>query len=180
MEYGPPERRRRAGLWRKFGHGSVLLTSPRLDRGKVFQMSEKRKVSTRSVARVNARRGSPRGNGFGDAVIDSLRQFIDATERGEPMTARTVKLDLEPRPYDAEAVKSLRGSMGVSQPVFAQLLAVSPKTVQAWEAGRVKPPPLACRLLDKIRPDPVAWVRRQLEHGSRVDPARGTKRREAV
>jgi hypothetical protein len=33
------------------------------------------------------------------------------------------------------------------------MLAVSPKTLQSWEAGRTSPPPMACRLLELIERD---------------------------
>jgi DNA-binding transcriptional regulator YiaG len=117
-----------------------------------------------------------RKDSFGQAVIDSMRQFLDAAKRGEPITARKVKLDLEPRAYGRAAVKELRATLNVSQAMFAKLLAVSVKLVQGWESGSHKPSPLACRLLDEISIDPKAWLDRQMQRGSR----RGTAERAGV
>ena len=44
-----------------------------------------------------------------------------------------------PTVYDAKAVKTLRLALGLSQTVFAQVLGVATKTVEACEAGRNVP-----------------------------------------
>jgi putative transcriptional regulator len=108
---------------------------------------------------VNKRR--ERTSRFGQAVIKSFEEFLGAAERGEPITARRVKLDLDPTPYTAAHIKRLRRKLGVSQAVFSQLMAVSIKTVQSWESGASLAPPMACRLLDEISFDPKGWMRRQ-------------------
>jgi DNA-binding transcriptional regulator YiaG len=108
---------------------------------------------------------------FGKAVIDSLKEFIVAAERGEPITARTVKLDLEERTYNRQEIKNIRGKLGVSQAVFAQLLSISVKTIQAWESGASSAPPLACRLLDEVDSDPMGWMRRRMARQSTTTPA---------
>ena len=108
-------------------------------------------------------------SGFGNAVIESLTEFLDAADRGEPMTARRVKLNLAPSQFAPEDVKKIRSQLNVSQAMFAQLMAVSVKLVQAWEAGTNKPKPLACRLLDEIRVDPQGWLHRQFSRSSTMD-----------
>src|SRR5438094_144472 len=95
---------------------------------------------------------------FGDEVVHSLNDFFEAVERGDPITVRTVKLDLRPREYDAEDVRVTRQKLGVSQAVFAKLLAVKVKTVQTWEQGDRPPPGPVCRLLDDINQDPKRWL----------------------
>ena len=114
-------------------------------------------------------------SGFGKAVIDSLTEFLDAAGRGEPITARTVKLNLEPRQYGPEDIKKLRKQLNVSQAMFAQLVAVSVKLVQGWEAGTHKPQPIACRLLDEISMDPQAWLRRQFSRAATTNRACGVR-----
>lgn len=76
---------------------------------------------------------------------------------------RYVTLDLQPKPYDAAAVKDVRTMLGVPQRIFAVMLGVSIKTVRAWEQGAKTPSPMACRFLDKVQDDPQAalnWLRK--------------------
>ena len=94
---------------------------------------------------------------FGDDVVESLKDFIALRKRGEPITVRTVKLDLEPAAYSPEQIRQLRVGLGVSQAVFAKLLAVSTKLVQHWEHGERLPQPIARRLLDEVRENPGRW-----------------------
>ena len=96
-------------------------------------------------------------SGFGQAVLASLRGW----ERGEPVTVRQVPLIPEPRPRDGRAIKRFRTeTLGVSQAVFARLLGVSPKLVEAWESGRNTPAGPVRRLLEVIEGDPGAFLRR--------------------
>jgi putative transcriptional regulator len=97
---------------------------------------------------------------LGAELVRGLEGFRDALREGEPIhrrfTMRTVELDLEPRQYGSEDVRAVREKLGASQAVFAKLLGVSVKTVQAWEQGNA-PPPMARRLLDVIDRDPRPW-----------------------
>lgn len=56
--------------------------------------------------------------------------------------------------YEAAEIKKIRTDFGVTQVVFAGLLGVSKKTVEAWESGRNKPDGPARRLLAAIEEDP--------------------------
>lgn len=67
-------------------------------------------------------------------LLDSVKQM----RRGQ--AARVTKLKL---PAAAEA----RASVGLSQQEFAQLLGVSPRTLQDWEQGRREPTGAARTLL---------------------------------
>jgi putative transcriptional regulator len=96
-------------------------------------------------------------SGFGQAVLASLRGW----ERGEPVTIRQVADIPQPRARRADQVKRLRATtLGVSQAVFARLIGVSPKLVEAWESGRNVPSGPVCRLFELIERDPRAFVRR--------------------
>src|SRR5215208_6558305 len=97
---------------------------------------------------------------FGSEVIHGLKDFFRSTRRGELVTIRTVKLDLEPGEYSSQQIKTLRQRLGVSQALFAQFLAVSVDLVQAWEQGKSVPSAMARRLLDDISADPHAWLQR--------------------
>jgi DNA-binding XRE family transcriptional regulator len=63
-----------------------------------------------------------------------------------------------PGKHSPAAVRKLRLSLGISQPVFAELIGVSGILVQSWERGVRKPSPLARRLLDTISRDPGGWL----------------------
>ena len=61
---------------------------------------------------------------------------------------RTHTIEVKPLPeYSGNQIKSIRESQYLSQVVFASVLGVSPKTVEAWEAGRNIPIGPAQRLL---------------------------------
>ena len=94
----------------------------------------------------------------GRDIIAGLTELAELLEAGRPpggvLTVRTVRVS-SPRRYTVAAVRSLRKELGVSQGVFAQMLGVSTKLVQTWEAGRKVPAPWARRLLDLIAVDPA-------------------------
>ena len=59
---------------------------------------------------------------FGETIAGRLKAFAEATENDtvhEKYTARTVKLNLELEPYDADLVKKTRQMFGTSQAIFA-------------------------------------------------------------
>src|SRR5678815_75241 len=85
---------------------------------------------------------------FGSEVIHGLKDFFRSIGRGEVVTIRTMKLDLEPGDYSVQEIRTLRQKLGVSQALVAQCLAVSVDLVQAWEQGKSIPSPMARRLLD--------------------------------
>jgi putative transcriptional regulator len=111
-----------------------------------------------------ARRRSPahEGQSVGQEIIEGLTSLRDALRDGvaldERFTVRTVALNLEPRNYTPAQIKTVRQKLGVSQPVFAEILAVTPKTLQGWEQGRPVPK-IACRLIDLIERDPEPWFK---------------------
>ena len=68
-------------------------------------------------------------------------------------------MKLEPRQYDALAVKETREQLEVSQAVFAEILAVSTESIEKWEQGRGEPSPIACRLMDLINEHRDHWTK---------------------
>jgi DNA-binding transcriptional regulator YiaG len=110
---------------------------------------------------------------FRDQMRQSLADLRSIMSRGESpsgngrFTARTVEV-AEPSRYDAPAVRRTRRALNASQAVFAQVLGVSPALVRAWEAGTRVPSPLARRLLDQVKAEPV-----QFAALVRIAPARG-------
>lgn len=107
---------------------------------------------------------------FGESVIHSLRDFIDATDRGELITVRRVKLNLEPRQYTGSEIKWTRERLRVSQAVFARLMGVSAKAVEAWEGDTNVPTGPVCRLLEEININPMGFLQRHLvQSAEKVD-----------
>lgn len=103
---------------------------------------------------------TPGKRSVGDRIVERLRGFTAACEAGavkDKFTIRTIKLDIQPRPYRADDVRRLRDQLGLSQGVFAKVLAVSVKTVRSWEQGLSEPSPMACRLLEEIASSPEQW-----------------------
>jgi putative transcriptional regulator len=94
----------------------------------------------------------------GARIAEALDQFADDLESGAPIepkyTVRKVRVIPEPSPYSRARVRAIRELIGVSQEVFAQLLAVSPMTIRSWEQGLRQPSPIARRFLDEIEMSP--------------------------
>jgi DNA-binding transcriptional regulator YiaG len=94
-------------------------------------------------------------------IIADLKELHETLKAGIPLrtkyTVRTVRPVPDPGLYNAAAVRLTRELVGVSQPVFAQMLGVSAALVRSWECGLRKPAPIARRLLDLIRASPSNW-----------------------
>jgi len=97
----------------------------------------------------------------GREIVASLAEAVEIERAGIPpasrFTIRTVEIPDEPAQYEATAVRATRQKIGVSQPIFAHLLGVSPMLVRAWEQGQRVPAPWARRLLDEMNRDPNHW-----------------------
>lgn len=102
----------------------------------------------------------------GQEMLEGLREFRDALAEEakieEKFTVRTVTLDLETTPYDAASFRHTRARLRASQSIFAKLLGVSPKLVQAIEQGSKDVSGPLSRLLDEINADPQRWIERFL------------------
>jgi putative transcriptional regulator len=98
---------------------------------------------------------------LGDLLVQSLTEVRDGL-RGQPgkLTMKTVEIPDSPD-FDAKAVHQLRERLGLSQGLFAKLVGVSRKLVEAWETGTRTPSPMACRLFDAIGRNPSVYVRRR-------------------
>jgi len=87
-------------------------------------------------------------------LTESLGQAL-AHARGERSDLRTTVLPAPPHPMSREEIVELRAELNYSQSVFARVLNVSVKTVQAWEQGVRVPSDAALKLLAiaKRRPE---------------------------
>lgn len=91
--------------------------------------------------------------GVYESIIKGLNDAIEF-ESGKG-TARVAKCTVNPAPeFDAKQIKETRLSLGMTQTTFAQVMGVSIKTVEAWEAGTNKPIGSARRLLSMLQADP--------------------------
>jgi putative transcriptional regulator len=74
--------------------------------------------------------------------------------RGERRDLRTTVLPAPPKPMKKHEIVKLRQQLNLSQAVFASVLNVSVKTVQAWEQGLRQPSDAALKLLTIAKKHP--------------------------
>lgn len=86
-------------------------------------------------------------------LTESLTQALQHS-RGERNDLRTTTLPAPPPAVTKEEIVALRHKLKCSQSVFAHILNVKVKTLQAWEQGLRVPSDAALRLLDIARRHP--------------------------
>jgi putative transcriptional regulator len=89
-----------------------------------------------------------------DDIMEGLNQAIEY-EKGnlQSVWKRIIKVSPLPR-YEADDIKRIRNTLKLSQSVFASIIGVSVKTVEAWESGRNIPEGPAQRMLQLIEKNP--------------------------
>lgn len=88
-----------------------------------------------------------------ESIIKGLEEAIEY-EKGN-FELKTKKLTINPVPeFNSKEVKAIRTNLGMTQAMFAKVMGVSQKTVEAWEHGTNSPNGTARRLLDMLRADP--------------------------
>lgn len=88
-----------------------------------------------------------------DATFNELRGSLEeaiAHARGENTKLRVTRVTVPPppKPKSGKAIVKLRKDLNCSQSVFARVLNISTKTIQAWEQGTRRPSDAALRLLE--------------------------------
>jgi putative transcriptional regulator len=88
---------------------------------------------------------------FFEELKEGLEEAVQY-EKGDKRTLRSrlVQFPPPPKSYTAKDIKKLRAKLKCSQAVFAKILNVSVKTVQAWESQERSPNHAALRLLEII------------------------------
>jgi putative transcriptional regulator len=92
-------------------------------------------------------------------LFDDLKAGLEeavAYEQGK-IDLRTTSFEIPEAPptLSKKKIKDLRENiLGVSQPIFALVLGVSPAAVKAWEQGNKKPSGTARRLMQLFERDP--------------------------
>jgi putative transcriptional regulator len=104
-----------------------------------------------------------RGAAEGLAFIRGDRSKVRVTT--VRLTARNTPKAKSAPVLEAAALKQIRAAHGMSQPVFARVLDVSPETVKGWEQGRKSPRGPVRRLLQVIEKHPrlVAEMTKELD-----------------
>ncbi len=111
------------------------------------------------------------------SITKGLKKAIEY-EKGA-VSARTAKVRVEPLlKFDKAEIKTIRNSTQMTQVVFARFLGVSPKTVEAWEAGRNMPDGPARRMLSMLKQDPNIPVKYKIieRSGTRTPHSRKSSR----
>ena len=87
------------------------------------------------------------------SITKGLKEAIEYEKGG--VRARTAKVRVEPlKKFNRAEIKAIRNNTKMTQVTFARFLGVSPKTVEAWEAGRNIPDGPARRILSMLKQDP--------------------------
>ncbi|WP_424321424.1 helix-turn-helix domain-containing protein [Lacticaseibacillus chiayiensis] len=83
--------------------------------------------------------------------INELDALLNENDPG--FVFHTRKIPTPPN-YSAEEIKNIRKQIPATQRVFAQIIAASPRTVEAWESGKSHPTGPTRRLIQIIAQNP--------------------------
>lgn len=87
-------------------------------------------------------------------IMSGLNEALEHAQGKKKLRSKVIKI--EPlKEYQASEIKGIRDALGMSQSMFAGMMGVSIKTVEAWEAGRNKPDGPARRILALVQADPL-------------------------
>lgn len=88
-----------------------------------------------------------------ESIVQGLNEAIEY-EKGT-ISARTNTVSVAPLPeIKSNQIKDIRASLNMTQGIFAAVMGVSIKTVEAWEAGTNTPSGTAKRMLSLLQSDP--------------------------
>ncbi len=86
-------------------------------------------------------------NNIYESIVTGLTEAIEDVQSKEKKLKRRVVTIVPVKEYEADEIKAIRKSTGLSQKLFAGYMGVSDKTVEAWESGKNRPSGTASRLL---------------------------------
>lgn len=81
-----------------------------------------------------------------EGIMDGLKEAV-AYQRGDRSRCKVSVREVPVPAYRAEDIVRTRKALNMTQRVFARALGVSPRTVEAWEAGKNEPSGAARHLL---------------------------------
>ena len=91
---------------------------------------------------------------YGKALRASLEEALEIAQ-GKKAPARIDRVSFTPPPdYSGKETKRIRIQLHMTQVGFANLLGVSPKTIEAWEAGTNQPSGAAARAIQIFETHP--------------------------
>lgn len=96
-----------------------------------------------------------------DGIMQGLNEALEHAQGKRQLRTATITVD-PLKDFDRTDIKNIRATLGVSQSIFANIMGVSTKTIEAWEGGRNKPDGAARRLLALIQDDPKITERYSL------------------
>lgn len=85
-----------------------------------------------------------------ESIMAGLTEALEDARSSEKKLKRRVVSVVPIKEYEAEQVKRIRKSTGMSQKNFASYMGVSDKTVEAWESGINRPSGAASRILSMM------------------------------
>ena len=86
-----------------------------------------------------------------ESIMNGLSESLEYA-KGKPNKARKITITIADLPsYHCKEIKQIREELNLTQKNFACVLGVSPKTVEAWEAGRNVPQGMAQRFLQMLQ-----------------------------
>ena len=88
-----------------------------------------------------------------NSIMAGLTEAVEDAKGNKKQLTRRVVTILPVKQYTSEQIKEIRNKTKLSQRAFAGYLGVSPKTVEAWEAGTNHPNGSASRLLNMMEMD---------------------------
>jgi len=90
---------------------------------------------------------------FGEILIESATEMLEHAEGKRKL--RMEMVEIEPIPsYPPKSIKALRERLRLPQGMFASVVGVSGKTIEAWETGTRKPSGTARRVLAELDTNP--------------------------
>lgn len=87
---------------------------------------------------------------FFEGLKKGLEEALDHAEGKITLRSVVIEVPEPPVKYKSRDIKRIREKGRYSQAIFARILNVSPKTVQAWESGHRAPSQAALRLLEIV------------------------------
>ena len=91
---------------------------------------------------------------IGENLINSLEEAIKYEKGKKVKGLKSHTITVAPLPdYKGKEIKEIRNELGLTQSIFAYVLGVSKKTVEAWESGKNHPAGPAQRMLSILEKD---------------------------
>jgi putative transcriptional regulator len=86
------------------------------------------------------------------SIVTGLSQALEHERGTSPSRVSTVTVEPVPQ-YTSSRIRMIRSRLHLTQRIFAAVLGVSQKTVEAWESGKNKPNGPAQRMISLMERD---------------------------